>query len=400
MTEKLGKDAVRKHRIAKVGRTFIILMIVLTFLSKTIINMTLPKVNIIEATSGELNNRIYGSGKVVARNRFEYYTKLQLPVKDIKVKVGDKVEQGELLIILDDQEILEQIAEYKYLLKVSENNLKKLLLDREVIEEEDFSFLKSEIEDLEPENSSASSREELIEELEKKERSKERSIKKIDLEIDNQKLDIERLKRQIEKLNSKSNKCQIKAETSGIMGDIEFSLNEITNTSRPLYIIDEIHKGYQVVANLPNKYKNIIEIGQKVIVQSRDGDIKNVEGIISFFGEKKGNSEIELIIEIDSEDYSIGSEVDITIIVEGGNFDTIIPNASIHKESEGRYYVFVLEQRNGPLGEEYYAVRKDIDIGASNNHMSGIESGLNRGDLIIASSNKILRDGMRVVVDD
>lgn len=407
MTQQAEKDTMRRRQIAKAGRIFIIVMIILTFLSKTIINMTLPKVDISRVRGGELNNKISGNGRVVARKRVEYYSDLQLPVKDIKVEAGDRVERGELLIVLDNKRILEQIEECEYLLKLGENNLKKLLLDREDIVEEDFATLKLEISYLESEILNGQNKDILIEEkkikkeeLEKRERSQVRKIEKIDIEINNKKLDTERLQRQMETLKSNLDKCQIRAETNGVIEELDLILNEVVISNKPLYIMAEIEKGYEVVLNLPSEYENILEVGQKAMVNIYDKNIQEVEGVVSLI--KKGNRdlEIELTIEIDGLDYNVGSRAETTIIVDYGSFDIVIPNTSIHKEAGDRNYVFVLEERDGAFGKEYYAVKRDVELVAYNNHVAGIRTGLDTRDVIIASSNKTLKDGMRVVIND
>lgn len=407
MTQQAEKDTMRRRQIAKAGRIFIIVMIILTFLSKTIINMTLPKVDISRVRGGELNNKISGNGRVVARKRVEYHSDLQLPVKDIKVEAGDRVERGELLIVLDNKRILEQIEEGEYLLKLGENNLKKLLLDREDIVEEDFATLKLEISYLESEILNGQNKDVLIEEkkikkeeLEKRERSQVRKIEKIDIEINNQKLDTERLQRQMETLKSNLDKCQIRAETNGVIEELDLTLNEVVISNKPLYIMAEIEKGYEVVLNLPSKYENILEVGQKAMVNIYDKNIQEVEGVVDLI--KKGNRdlEIELTIEIDGLDYNVGSRAETTIIVDYGSFDIVIPNTSIHKETGDRNYVFVLEERDGAFGKEYYAVKRDVELVAYNNHVAGIRTGLDTRDVIIASSNKTLKDGMRVVIND
>lgn len=526
MTEHSKDKNNRKSKIAKLGITFFIIMIILTFLSKTIINMTLPKVTIASPDYGEIDREIIGRGKIVPRKSIEYFSPSPMIIEDIKVSQGEMVEKGQVLFIFDKKGIQNQILEKEYSLSINENLLKKLFIEKEILEDEDYIFLENRIKKLEQQSLSTKTEDEILstlmrknKELEEMEIERGRKIERINIDITNKKLDIEKIegeilrletklqnlglkkeekdrleeqvissgyslknnqgslkkllidkeailseefialkdtimelekqlieidnkdetlleivekkeelerlvvnkdknlekikvdienqnlviskiKVELNKLHSSLNTMEIKAEADGIIRELNYTIGKTTNDIRPLYILDIIDEGYQVSAEFPIGQKHIIEEGQKAIIEIIDSHKDEIKGTIDSVISNSDMEVLELLINIEGNDYNMGDTASIAILWEGGEYDIIIPNSAIHKEGEDNYSVYIMEEKNGPLGTEYYTIKRDIEILASNNKVSGISSVINSRDKIIIRSNKTLRDGMRVVVDD
>ncbi len=99
------KEKSKKRELIKtIAIIFLAVLLVLTFFSQTIMNRSLPEVATQLVTSGTINAKIRGSGTVSANESYEVTLDQTREIRSVCVKVGDKVEQGDLLFVLGDVE--------------------------------------------------------------------------------------------------------------------------------------------------------------------------------------------------------------------------------------------------------------------------------------------------------
>lgn len=107
---------------------FLSVMLVLTFFSRTIMNHSLPEVATASVTSGSINARIRGTGSVTAGDSYEVVVNQTRKVETVYVKVGDKVETGDVLFVLSDADSSE-LKEAQELLESLQLSYQRALLD-------------------------------------------------------------------------------------------------------------------------------------------------------------------------------------------------------------------------------------------------------------------------------
>ncbi|WP_276952030.1 HlyD family efflux transporter periplasmic adaptor subunit [Acetatifactor muris] len=83
---------------------FLSVMLVLTFFSNTIMNYSLPEVATQYVQSGTITAKIRGSGTVESGDPYNVEVKESRKVSGVAVHVGDTVQQGDVLVYLEDQE--------------------------------------------------------------------------------------------------------------------------------------------------------------------------------------------------------------------------------------------------------------------------------------------------------
>ena len=137
------KEKSKKRELIKtIAIVFLAVLLVLTFFSQTIMNYSLPEVSTQLVTSGTINAKIRGSGTIAANESYEVMLEQTREIRSVCVKVGDKVEVGDLLFVLGDveseelkaaQEALEQ-ARIRYQEQVL-NNSKSYAEDNQRIKE-------------------------------------------------------------------------------------------------------------------------------------------------------------------------------------------------------------------------------------------------------------------------
>ena len=97
------KEKSKKRELIKtIAIIFLTVLLVLTFFSGTILNYSLPEVATQLVSSGTINAKIRGSGAIAANESYEVILKQTREIRSVCVKVGDKVEEGDLLFVLGD----------------------------------------------------------------------------------------------------------------------------------------------------------------------------------------------------------------------------------------------------------------------------------------------------------
>lgn len=143
------KEKSKKRELIKtIAIIFLVILLLLTFFSNTIMNRSLPEVATQMISGGTINAKIRGSGTVSANESYEVNLKQTRTIHSICVKVGDTVEQGDLLFVLEDGDSEELKAAQDALAAAQINYQKQLLNLSKQYESEDRTVaqLKKELE--------------------------------------------------------------------------------------------------------------------------------------------------------------------------------------------------------------------------------------------------------------
>lgn len=123
------KEKSKKRELIKtIAIIFLAVLLLLTFFSGTIMNYSLPEVATQMVSSGTINAKIRGSGTLAANESYEVMLKQTREVRSVCVKVGDSVEQGDLLFVLGDVES-EELKTAQEALENAQINYQKRVLE-------------------------------------------------------------------------------------------------------------------------------------------------------------------------------------------------------------------------------------------------------------------------------
>ena len=101
---------------------FLVILLLLTFFSNTILNRSLAEVATKSATGTSITARIRGSGTVTAVGSYEVKAAQTREIRSVMVRVGQEVQQGDVLFVLGEGESDE--------LEKAKENLRQLELNR------------------------------------------------------------------------------------------------------------------------------------------------------------------------------------------------------------------------------------------------------------------------------
>ena len=111
----MAKVKSRKDIIKNVAIVFLAVMLILTFFSNTIMNMSLAQINGKYTEYGSIRTGVRGSGTVQANTVFEQSVKGEMRVDEVFVREGDRVSEGQVLMILESSEEFDNSSEIEAL---------------------------------------------------------------------------------------------------------------------------------------------------------------------------------------------------------------------------------------------------------------------------------------------
>lgn len=393
-------------------------MLIITFFSKTIQNLSLPKVVLSQPHSGVLTYEIIGFGNILPKDAIKLYPNSTKKIKDIKVEAGDKVKKGQVVAILHNESSNSKLTEEEIKLKALKTRLEKLLLNTKSTEVETLELkLAKAVKKLEDSQRILDQKKQLVkldaeipEHLNKAQYNleiakNEYEQKKLELKVakenqqvslNKQKKDIESLKYDIEiqqlKISQLTEEELLLSPYNGIVTEIYYQNSELVFYDKPLCLIVNPDKGFIFSGDINKDNKNIVSVGDSIsIIPQFENKIidKTIEKIITTNNGKK------IIVNIDGKDFLGGERYKYRIVKKSRSFDTLIPNTALGKDNSGNF-VFLVDEIEGALGKEYYVKKEYVGIGDNDNHSTTILRGLDNSNNVIYDFNKPIYEGCRV----
>ena len=94
------KSLKKREVIKNIAIVFLVIMLILTFFSNTIMNRTLPEVSTQSVSSGPVTTQVRGEGVVEAEDPYNLVVDETRKVKSVPVRVGDHVNEGDIIYYL------------------------------------------------------------------------------------------------------------------------------------------------------------------------------------------------------------------------------------------------------------------------------------------------------------
>ncbi|MEW9122078.1 MAG: efflux RND transporter periplasmic adaptor subunit [Thermotaleaceae bacterium] len=416
-----GANIRRSKIIGKTTVVFLTVMLLLTFFSRTINNFTLPKGTYENPSNGALIKEASGIGNVQARIIHDLYVRSSMKVTGVMVEVGDLVKEGQTILTLDTTDIENQLKDERDKLAQRKLNLEKLVeanspsnllnqnkavqtaqqsLDRAQRNYENSKTLHeiggvsaAELADAKANLENAKIDYAIAE------NNRDKAMKDNQRDVESIKLDIDIAERKIAELTKELNMSTVTAPSDGIVTDLYYSAGMTANTSQPLYKIADTSGGFQFVATVNVSASEFLGTGDAAEISISSLSGRTIQGKVTQVRDNQQQIGIkkDVIIDIPT-DGLVGGEVGTANIRKNvGSHKVLVSNSTLGQDASG-YFVYVLKDSKGPLGNEFYVEKVTVSIGDSDNLKTAILSGISANDKVVSNSDKPLSDGSRVIL--
>jgi len=342
--------------IKRISIIFFALMVLCTFLSKTISKILLPTVELVNISNGSLQYNFNAEGIVKYGNSEEIISKGIWYIEDILVRPGQFVDKDQVLAKVDLKKLEEVEKEKKFKIMNIEYEIKNLKkaeeIDRDAI-----------------------------------------NIKSLELEIANSEYT------QIK--DGLSNNGEILSTMKGKISIIKCNENAKAEEGSILFEISNINSDYNITWKAGIKDAMNLNIGLNVDVSFQGfSSIKKIqgtviskkyleqEGLYEFVGEVKREN-------LNNEILSEEQEVSVSYSNKIGDNYSMLPKECVVQNGDGNNLIYVDMEREGLFGTENYIDEVKVEIIASDNSKYAIKDiGNNIKGVVLSSSKPIEKDKM------
>lgn len=413
---------------------FMMFMLVCTLISKSIYAYRLSMVSTIVPESKYVEHIVEADGIIVAGGEKPVTCLPGLRIDSIQVHVGDRVEEGDVLFRIDLED-LEQLMEEKRdeIAKVS-LNIDTILENQEIAQQkrdlelararEDYDTT-SRLQDTEVGRAAESyvqakkdmqengDDEEAADALQRAaydeadaKAERDEAVKQAGRRVEDALLpdtaasDLEAAELELSGLQDSLAELQrimdsqgiVTASSGGIVTEISLGAGDRIPDTAVLLISDEALP-CQLKVTITKDQKKYISLGDQVTVKL-EGQGKELEETIDYLAESKSVPEgFEALINLPENTGLPGVSGTISRSEPGEKYKLCIPPTALYKKDD-RYYVYVLKEREGILGEEYYVEEVNVKVLDQNDNWAAIEEGaLDQESRIITSSTKEVSKG-------
>lgn len=434
----------RKKIISFWGRGFLLLMgimVLFTVISKAAASFTVANVSVTEPTSRKIQHTLIVEGRIEKNRELSVMTQPDLLVKRVLASVGQRVEKGEVLAVLDEVHLREQLdyvrgekraleLQNEAVMQNQRQAENKRLRDRSQAQE-DYELLKEKnkrtlagvsgelekakrtlkkAERQKDKESSLVAQREVAEKREaykaariaakEEEKVAKRAIREAQgqpeadnsIEINN--IAIKKLEKQIGKLTDlEEMKGEILAPRDGVITEILVNVGQKTLDSAIFTMTDD-REGFLFAAKMTPEEAALVSMGDTVTLTASGREEKDLSITSLELDESKEFMVVTVLLPAES--FHLGETASMKVTQESENHSCTIPITALRQES-GRYYVLVVEKQNTILGELEKAVKEEVKVLDKNEMYAALESeSIKEDSQIIADSDRYVEAGDKV----
>lgn len=359
-------------------------------------NRSFPAVEAVQAQFGSLPLEERLSGTVRAGNQVEIFPRIAAPIQEVYVQSGERVQRGDILVQLRDNEYRERLRQAEASLRIANaqrrqaqaalNEIEAELKRQRILAERDL-VTELQMEQLEAEVESAEASLELA----------EAQVEQAQSTVDEQKDALEQ--------------TIIRAPITGTVGDRAAEVGMQASTNNRLFVIGDLSRS-RININITERMLQYIETGQPVRIYSENFPDTTLTGEISrispFLGEGSFSTQAEIDVNNESRLLLPGMFVTVDVLYGESEQATLIPLSAIYRHPQtGETGVYVAPgfgieteilaeiEDSGSIGQLSNPTQvefKTVDIIARGREAAGV-AGIQSGDWIVTvGQNLLVRD--------
>lgn len=365
--------------------------------SATAINVTVHKV-----TLNDINSEVNYTGEVKAMEESDVAPKISATVRAINHDIGDYVNAGDVLAVLDDtdyrlaynqalagynnavssfQQMTTQLetaissAQIEHKNALDNYNRQKALYDAGAISKVTLESAETRLKNAELNLNAAKSNYETT--INSSQASAQAAVDSAKAALDN--------------ATNNLNNTQIVAPISGYVASRNGNIGQIAAAGSPMFSVKST-ESVNVEISVTESVIPYITKDTKAIITVDTANISNVEGVVTAVNTVKnpqtGLYTVRINIDNRNDILKIGMMADVVLQTQSAQDVIIIPSDSIMQVEDG-YCVYVV---NGNTAE-----KRVVTIGISNNDFTEITSGLSADETVVVSGKEYISDKNNMV---
>ena len=192
---------------------------------------------------------------------------------------------------------------------------------------------------------------------------------------------------------------QITAKVAGTVQTVECAPGDTKLKDDVLCTIEVPDMGYTLSFTVTNDQARRLKVGDTATVSNYYWGNEIVATLNNIKTDPK-NPQNNKILTFDLEgDVNAGAELTLSVGQKSANYDNIVPNSAIRSDTNGKF-VLVVESKNSPLGNRYYARRVAVEVLTEDDMNSAVTGDLGYGSYVITTSNAPIKNGDMVRLAD
>lgn len=216
------------------------------------------------------------------------------------------------------------------------------------------------------------------------------------LNLSIQRTKIAQKQREIEKMREKAVSTEIKSTVSGTISTLNMTAGDEIAAGTTVAEI-ATSDGYTMECSVPNAQASRLRVGLVGEVQYYYWGDKPTVTIQTIKNDPNNSGKSKIVTLTVDGDVADGTSLTVTIGSQGSSYDCIVPNSAIQEDSDGKF-ILVVTSKSSPLGNRYYAQRKNVTVLASEATRSAIDASLSWGDYVITGATDA--DGKKIPISD
>lgn len=441
-----------------IGGFFLVGIIALVFLSKTIYSYNMPSVTAGNITNGRIRKTESSSGVVAWSKTEDLYSTVSGKVEEILVEENERLQKGQIIARLsfDEDSIISQIESLKTdrekaLMNLDSVYVKIARSQKDLADLQNQVFERAEVTDDEintaqeklkkaqdtydnavitynagastlkdkndAETAVATAEKDLQKAIDNKAKNETKADDDLKTKEDNRAKSVDDKKYEISNYEQDVKSKLIDLETNAKkIADYERQLAEHDTDQ---YILAEedctvislnIKKGQNINSN---QLVGSFGIGDSLILEcdiSIDNNFTAVDDDCTISNSNhsyrlkvakitsKDNKKV-VTFNITTDEIAVGETFSISFRKDSAQNYQLVPNGAINQDSSG-YYVYAIKTRDGILGKEYYIQKQQIYTGDSDGSNTVVTQGLNFMEPIVTLTDKAVSNGQTVKVSN
>ncbi len=360
-------------------------------------------VEVEEAAIKTIANSVVLNGKIHTNDEAMILPKIPGKVEKVNVKLGDYVQKGAVLFVMDQKDISKSVEQAEEALntvrigveqaengvetaKINYNSIKerienaKVNLERTRALYEAGAISKSQLEQAELAASNTS--------LE----AAERQVRQAELAYEQALNQLSQAEISYRQAQDALDDTVVRAPISGVISSINVVEGELAGGAQPLAVISDINKVYLQV-DVAENMVNILKEGQEVSIEVPAALDEKMTGKVDYISSTiNPMTQLYMVkVYLNNSEGKIrtGMSGSITVDIEKVE-DTLVVDSKAVIEKEGEYFIYIVE--------DDHAVEKKVKIGMDTGSEVEILEGIEEGDKVIVKGQHYITDGERVKI--